>query len=427
MWTGVNKRVILVILVIGVVLIGASSILKQPQKPNENDESQNTPTKTQETSEVPEEPVETSVAPQPPAEIPEGILVDKISDDADILFVSMRYVLNDLACLDENYEIKNNFLNDPECISKIFNAESNVLASPRQLYSLDIETGEVTQLTNVNYDFSSSKPVDSTRIMAVGAGEDTDGDGIVSTSDKINLYLVDLASKEIKCLTDGLNLTSINNPDYSQANGKIVFSAQHEGVFHNYLFTLDLNGNLTQITNDDDYHDFDCSLSEDGTLIVYSRLVVQPFPWVTPSQVWLMNTDGSNNTQITEGGPDPENEASFGNYPIGTDADPDLSPDNSKIVFSRLKTGSENVPFGVWELVVHDINSGTDTVLDSSYANMIPEWKQQGIVFIRQIGSETSVMDRKQSVYIYTDEFINLEPDPYDVFPIGSNGASWIK
>jgi len=58
---------------------------------------------------------------------------------------------------------------------------------------------------------------------------------------------------------------------------------------------------------------------------------------------------------------------------------------------------------------------------------MIPEWKTQGIIFIRQIGSSTSVMDRRQSMYIYRDGvFTDLEPEPYNVFPIGSNGASWI-
>lgn len=57
---------------------------------------------------------------------------------------------------------------------------------------------------------------------------------------------------------------------------------------------------------------------------------------------------------------------------------------------------------------------------------MIPEWKETGIVFIRQIGSLSSLMDRKQSMYLYQDgEFINLEPD-YDIFPIGSYGASWV-
>ena len=102
---------------------------------------------------------------EPPAEIPDGILVSEIPKHADILFVSMRYVFNNLTFLDENYEIKKDFLNDPKCIAMIYDAEHDVLASPRQLYSLDIETGETTQLTNVGCDFSSSKPIDSARIM----------------------------------------------------------------------------------------------------------------------------------------------------------------------------------------------------------------------------------------------------------------------
>ena len=64
---------------------------------------------------------------------------------------------------------------------------------------------------------------------------DTDGDGLISTKDKPEIYLMDLAEKNIECLTCGLNLTSINNPDYSQTNEKIVFSAQRTEKFHNYL------------------------------------------------------------------------------------------------------------------------------------------------------------------------------------------------
>lgn len=364
----------------------------------------------------------------PPVVLHKGILVSELPENADILFVSMRYILNDLDCLDENYEIKQNFLNDPDCIKKIYNAESNVISSPRQLYALNIETDEVIQLTNIECDFSSVKPIDSTKIMTIGACSDTDGDGILSTNDEVNLFLIHLDKKVVECLTSGLNLTSINNPDYSNVNQKILFSAQNTGVFHNYLFTLDLDNNLEQITNNEDYMDFDCSWSEDGTKIVFSRLPKQDYPWLIPSQIWIMDQDGTNQIKITNGGSNPDNEEPHGPYPIGIDADPDLSPDNTKIVFSRLKTGKENVPFGVYKLIIMDIETGEEMILDSSYANMIPEWKAQGIVFIRQVGSSTSIMDRKQSMYIYKDsKFTDLEPEPYHVFPIGSNGASWIN
>jgi hypothetical protein len=149
-----------------------------------------------------------------------------------------------------------------------------------------------------------------------------------------------------------------------------------------------------------------------------------------PSQVWLMDSDGTDAEKITDGGPDMELEGTHGQYPIGTDADPDLSPDNYEIVFSRLKTGKQNEPIGVWELVIIDVDTKVETLLDSEYANMIPEWKSGGILFIRQQSVDDYIsrpMEIKQSLYRYKDgQFMELEEYPYNVFPIGANGASWI-
>jgi len=366
-----------------------------------------------------------NASPQPPVEIPKGILVERIPEEAEILFVSMRYVLDDPDCLDEKYSVKKNYINDPACNAKIYNPEADALASPRQVYSLDRETGQATLLTNLECDFSSIKPVDSERIMAIGMCSDTDGDGTINTRDKPEIHLINLPGKNVDCLTCGLDLRAINNPDYSQSNQKILFSAQWVDKFHNYLFTLDLHQNLIQITNSEEYMDFDCSWSEDGNKIVFNRL---PDPFFSqPSQVWLMDADGSSLEKITEGGGNPDNEEPHGPYPIGLDADPDLIPDNSQIVFSRLWTGKLNEPFGVYELALVDVGSKEITILDASYANMVPEWKEGGIIFIRQIGSASNGMEIKQSIYLYQDnKFTNLEPD-FDIFPIGSNGASWTK
>jgi Tol biopolymer transport system component len=209
----------------------------------------------------------------------------------------------------------------------------------------------------------------------------------------------------------------------------VVFSAQHSTAFHNYLFHIDLNKNLHQITTQSEYMDFDCAWSEDGTKIVFSRL---PAPWFDhPSQVWLMNADGTNQVQITQGGPNPSNEENHGSYPIGIDADPDLSPDNKKIVFSRLRTGKENIPFGVYELIVVDVETKEIEVLDSRFANMIPQWKSSGILINRQVGGATAdqlkAMEMKQSLYVFRDGiFEELEGYPFNVFPIGAYGGYWI-
>jgi Tol biopolymer transport system component len=144
-----------------------------------------------------------------------------------------------------------------------------------------------------------------------------------------------------------------------------------------------------------------------------------------------MDSDGTNQEKITDGGSNPNNESNHGPYPIGIDADPDLSPDNKKIVVSRLKSGQENVPFGIYELIVVDVDTKEIEILDSQYANMIPHWKSGGILINRQVGvansSKMKAMDMKQSLYVYRDGvFEELEGYPFNIFPVGAYGGYWI-
>ncbi len=365
-------------------------------------------------------------AREPPPELPKGILVDEIPSNADVMFTSLRYILNDPACLDEDYELKERFVHDPGCNALIY-ASDGQHASPFQIYVMDIDTGRVTQITNTECFFSSAQAMDSKTIMTIAMCSDTDGDGLFNFNDEPDLYLLDLETKEMDCLTCGFDLIGINNPDYSSATGKVVFSSGTGLGMNNHIFTIDKEKNLVQLTNDSEYMDFDCSWSEDGKKIVFNRLPQQDYPFTIPSQVWLMDADGSNLEKITNGGPTSEEENHWGLYPIGTDADPDLSPDGREIAFSRLKTGKENAPFGVYELVVVGVETKEITILDSNYANMLPEWKEEGILILRQIMETPEPMDIKQSLYLYKDgEFTELEDYPYNVFPLGAYSDSWI-
>ncbi|MBT3316265.1 MAG: hypothetical protein HN390_16820 [Anaerolineae bacterium] len=366
----------------------------------------------------------------PPTPIPEGILIHEIPERMDITFDAIRYVLNDGACLDKNYEVDKNFINLPDCNALIYDAQDDGLASPRQLFAMDIETSEVLQITNTDCTHIIGQVVSPTVLMTLAVCADTDGNGKINEKDKPELYLLNLSTKKMNCLTCEYDLTSINNADYSPITQKVIFSAQHSSVFHNHLFAIDAEKNLVQITEHLDYMDFDCAWSEDGTMIVFNRL---PTPWLeAPSQIWLMNADGSNQAQITSGGTNPNNEENQGPYPIGLDADPDLSPDNQKIVFSRLKTGKENIIFGVYELIVIDVDTKEIEILDSQYANMVPQWKDGGILINRQVGvgagENLTGMGIKQSLYLYKDGFFTeLEEYPFNVFPLGAYGGYWIE
>jgi len=370
-----------------------------------------------------------------PTELPEGVLVDRIPENADIIFTSIRYVLRNTSCLDDNYDVKENYIIDPDCNELIYNTEGIGLASPRQLFTMDMETGEIVQITNLDFFFTSGQVVDPTTIMVSAACSDTDGNGIIGDSDEKELYYLDLPSGTLDCLTGEYLFSDINNPDYSPIVKKTVFSGALEGWGSNKIFTIDAGKNLEQLTDNEEYADFDCAWSEDATRVVFNRLPEQEFPWSIPSQVWIIDSDGTNAVKITDGGTNPDNEENLGFFPIGLDADPDLSPNNRKIVFSRLKTGKQNVPFGVWELVVIDVGTGQEEIIDTQYANMLPEWKSRGILCVRQVGSDTATdkgqldpMSIKQSLYIYKDGvFTELEDYPYNIFPIGAFGASWIE
>jgi hypothetical protein len=363
---------------------------------------------------------------QPPEPLPKGLLIRQIPTSSDIIFTSIRSVLQDSDCLDATYQLKDDFLTDADCNQKIYGIDKG-LASPRQLFLMEIDTGEVIQITNMDCLFINGQVINTTTLMVHTACSDTNNNGKIDENDQTDLYLLDLTLEEMYCLTYGFGLNSINNPDYSHVTNKILFSAQNEGVFHNYLFTIDPHNNLIQLTNDSAYMDFDCSWSEDGTKIVFSRLPQQDFPWTIPSQVWMMDSDGTNMEKITNGGLNLEGEENLGVYPIGIDADPHFSPDNTQIVFSRLKTGTQNEPFGIFELLVIDVLTQSEQILDATYANMVPEWNAEGILFVRQTGA-INPMDVKQGLYVYQDDtFSELEAFPYNVFPIGAFGGSWIQ
>lgn len=256
---------------------------------------------------------------------------------------------------------------------------------------------------------------------------DTNQDDKITEKDHNELYLLDLSTETMECLTCGLGLDSVNNPDYSKINEKIVFSARKgpDFSFPHHIFTIDSNKNLKQITFDKNYYSFDCAWSEDASKIVFGRM--EPPMLTSPSHIWLMDADGANKKEITGGGMDKNNEGKFGFYPIGVDVDPDLSPDNKKIAFNRLRTGEENKPFGIWEFVIVDVDTKEEELVDAQFTNGIPEWKEGGILFMRQIGGDNPAKWH-HNLYIYKDgKYKKLEKEPYNHFPFGGWGGSWIN
>ena len=96
-------------------------------------------------------------------------------------------------------------------------------------------------------------------------------------------------------------------------------------------------------------------------------------------------------------------------------------------IFSSACDGFNRLPF-----FNQNLNDTKEIeILDSKYANMIPQWKSGGILINRQVGvadsGEIKAMDLKQSLYVYKDGiFKELEEYPFNVFPLGAYGGYWI-
>ena len=70
-----------------------------------------------------------------------------------------------------------------------------------------------------------------------------------------------------------------------------------------------------------------------------------------------------------------------GSYAVGSDADPDYSPDGRSFVFRRL-TGTGNGGQGTWDLMTARLDgTGLTTIVTGPAYRGAPDWGAQGIVF----------------------------------------------
>jgi Tol biopolymer transport system component len=241
------------------------------------------------------------------------------------------------------------------------------------IYVLDLEN-EKTELL-----FSSSAKISRIRLDHAGdklafSMQIDNGNECVVEGSPINLC-EEICS--IRVDGDGFVRLTDNSlwdlvPCWSADDSQIFFLSFRETLD---IFRMDADGGNIVEVYDSGFHDSDLHCS-DGK-IAFTR----------NSQIWMINKDGTEATQVTA----PPRAGEWGNsvLPFG-DYDPNLSPDGNKIVFERLV--NDETVHGNYNIYVINVDGSGETALtDTGYTQGLPAWSHSGeqiVYLVSAIGNE---------------------------------------
>jgi hypothetical protein len=141
--------------------------------------------------------------------------------------------------------------------------------------------------------------------------------------------------------------------------------------------------NLTRLTATMDRGEGDVSVSEDGSMIAYMDLYIDPPHDFT--EIWVRNSDGSNPRLAYKGGKARESSVH----------DPELSPDNSRVIFSKVNPKFHNFRNDPNADTAHDIISvaidGSDErrITKPGPISVIPDWVGNQVMYLELTDQES--------------------------------------
>jgi Tol biopolymer transport system component len=281
---------------------------------------------------------------------------------------------------------------DSNAIVFTSNLWSGHAGAPREVYGVDADGANLTRMTFCNTQSASCDNAeavpspDGLRYAARRVLKDADGDGRLTPEDGVALLILDPRQGQEGQLTLRVASSSstlpvvlkrISGVDWAPAGDMLVFSAEGEGGPDDLYRTvprIDTDGSQTgPLSATTDVRERRPRMNQAGTYAAYER--GDP---ASRSEVWLFQSE-LQQAQVTTGG-SPGPPLADGSYAVGSDADPDFSPDGASLVFRRLTGPGSGT--GTWEIyTVQSDGSSLARVAEGSVFRGAPDWGPSGIAF----------------------------------------------